>query len=408
VIAWQNPGALVALVALVAPLVVHLLQKRRAARVPFPSDRFVRPSVTGAVRLRLPSDLALLMLRLAIVAMAVCAWAQPVIVSRERMRAWNARVSRAVVVDVSDSMRRAAAAAASAADVELRSASHAFRIESADLIGGLHRAAAGLADAPPARREIVVISDFQRGMLEARALAGLHASVGIRFVRVGDPVNVRHASGPPLLARDGRAQRADITVQRDRTSVAFVEVAPQQDGLQLAGATDVQRDVLLSAVASTGAPAPSPEQPLVVAFGRPEGSNAGRAKRFEQPWMLETALRLRRDPDLAGAAADSPSLRFEASADALVVDVSADPDSFVAAAAVRGVLSAQQGSPASTYAEDEVLAMTDEELRAWSRHAPDVAPDVWRHARQSDARWVWAIVLLLLGAETLVRARGLP
>jgi len=32
VIAWQNPGAFVALVALAAPIVIHLLQRRRATQ----------------------------------------------------------------------------------------------------------------------------------------------------------------------------------------------------------------------------------------------------------------------------------------------------------------------------------------------------------------------------------------
>ena len=418
-IAWQNPGAFVALVALAAPIVIHLLQRRRATRIPFPSDRFVQPSVTGAVRLRAPSDGALLMLRLATVAIAVCAFAQPVVVSRARMRAWNARVARAVVVDVSDSMKRATSAAASAADVELRSASHAVRIESADLADGLRRAAASLAEAPPARREIVIVSDFQWNALTAPDLAGLSESMGVRFTRVGDPADVRQASGPPRLAAGGRAQRADVTVQPDRTSVAFVEIAPQNEGLQIAGATEAQRDALLRAVASSGAPAPAREEPLIVAFGKTEGWKGGKAERptdgqtegrkaIEQRWMLETALRMRRDPELAPDEAESLPIRFSTSGDALVVGVDADPESFVAAAAVRGVLTAREGSPAHAYAEHEVRTMTDEELRAWSRDAPDVTPDVWRHAQQSDARWAWAIVLLLLGVETFLRARGLP
>ncbi len=411
-IAWQHPGAFVALLALAAPLVIHLLQRRRATRILFPSDRFVHPSVTGAVRLRLPADLALLVLRLAIVTVAVCALAQPVIVDRARMSAWNARIARAVVVDVSESMKRAAGAAATAAGVELRSASHAVRIESADLADGVRRAASSLGDAPPARREIIVISDFQSGALAAPVLQGIPESIGVRFVRVGDPAGVRQTTGPPLLAVGGRGLRAEIAVHADRTSVSFVDRVPESGGLRIAGATESERNALLESIASSGAPAPAAAEPIVVRFGKTEGRKDGRSEGWtggraeEERWMLETALRLRSDPDLATAAADSPAFRLGTSGDALVLDIDAPSESFVAAAAVRGALAARHRSPAHVYAEHEVRTIADEELRAWSREAPDVTPDVWRHAQQTDARWFWLLVLVLLGVETFVRARG--
>ncbi len=403
-IAWQTPGAFVALLTLAAPLVIHLLQRRRATRILFPSDRFLRPSVTGAVRLRLPSDVALLVLRCAILAAAVCALAQPVVVSRARMRAWNARVARAVVVDVSASMKPAADAAAEAAAAELRSAAHGVRIESADLADGVRRAASSLAAAPPARREIVVFSDFQSGALTAPALEDVPESMGVRFVRVGQPSGVRQTMGPALLATSGRGLRAEIAVHEDRTSVSFVDSVAESGGLRIDGASENDRQKLLDTVASSGAPAPDASEPIVVRFGRPEGRNGGRPE--GKRWMLETALRLRTDPELAADPTSSPAIRVGASGDALALDVDADPGSFAAAAAARGVLAARHGSPVRALAEHEVRTIAEGELRAWSRDAPDVTPDIWRHAGQTDARWFWALALLLLGVEAFVRARG--
>ena len=54
-IAWLQPAALIGLLALAGPILIHLLRRQRAPRVLFPSLRFVRPTRTAAVRLRVPS-----------------------------------------------------------------------------------------------------------------------------------------------------------------------------------------------------------------------------------------------------------------------------------------------------------------------------------------------------------------
>ena len=55
-IGWLNPGALWALPLAALPILIHLLRTHHATRVAFPSLRFVQPSRTAAVRMRLPSD----------------------------------------------------------------------------------------------------------------------------------------------------------------------------------------------------------------------------------------------------------------------------------------------------------------------------------------------------------------
>ena len=138
-IAWLNPGAWVGLAVLAGPVLVHLLLRHRAARILFPSLRFVRASRTAAVRLRPPSDWLLLALRLATLGLAVVALAQPLLLAPARSAAWNARLARAVVVDASDSMKPLMASAARAADEEARSTTVRFRIEARDLATGFAR-----------------------------------------------------------------------------------------------------------------------------------------------------------------------------------------------------------------------------------------------------------------------------
>ena len=61
---WLLPAALAGLTLLAGPLALHLLTRHRARRLPFPTLRFVPPSNTAAVRLRQPTDVWLLILRL--------------------------------------------------------------------------------------------------------------------------------------------------------------------------------------------------------------------------------------------------------------------------------------------------------------------------------------------------------
>jgi hypothetical protein len=403
VIGWQNPTAFVALVALVGPAVIHLLQRRRARRVLFPTDRFIRASPTGAVRVRAPDDRLLLLLRLAIVALAVCAVGQPVVLTSARLRAWNSTVARAVLVDVSDSMTPLARDAATVAHDEMRSAATAVRIDSADLEDGVRRAAASLRHAPPARREVVVVSDFQRGALTAHALAPVDAGFGVRFVRVGTRVDRRTVDGEPLLGIDGMTRRPQVAVEEDRTSVAWQRIPSTSGGLTVGVATEMDRSRLLKAVAASGTPAPAPEQPVVLTFG---GVHAGvEHQRLPRRWMLETVLRLRNDPELRLIDA-APAIRARWQADALVLDVQTASDTYLAAAALRGVLTARHAGVARTYAEYEVNTIDDMELAAWSRSAGDVQIAMWRHADRNDARWFWGLVLALLAVETVVRTRA--
>ena len=96
---WRHPLALLALVSVVAPILIHILVQRRAERFAFPTLRFIAPTRLAAIRRHLLEDAALLAVRIAILIVAIVALAGPLIVTAARRRAWNQQVVRAVVTD---------------------------------------------------------------------------------------------------------------------------------------------------------------------------------------------------------------------------------------------------------------------------------------------------------------------
>jgi hypothetical protein len=434
-IGWLNPGALWALPLAAAPVVIHLLRAHVAARVAFPSLRFVQPSRTAAVRMRLPSDVLLMLVRTAIVALAVGALARPIVLTSGRTSVWNARTARAVVVDISDSMRVSdaggvapASIAADLAAAELGTAAYGWRIDARDLNEGLTRAGRLLGASPPARREVVVISDMQRGALRAPGSVSLPDGVGLRFVAVGRPVEHATFDGTRLLGAGTVGARDQSIVATAETTA--VEIAPrrvndERGGLRLVAAPGSEASLarLLSTVAIAGAPEPSAQQPIAILFAG--GSSPLPALAPIRPgWMLRTALRLRDDPALftspsstiverdppaswtilARKADGVPLVSAAASGHELLLDVAASPDSLVAATVVRAVLMARLD--ADIYAEREVARIADHTIALLTRQPGPVTRDAWRTTDATDARWLWLVGLGLLGMEQWLRDRS--
>jgi len=441
VIAWLQPSALWGLGLLALPVAIHLLRTRHADRVAFPSTRFVRPSRTAAVRLRSPSDLILLALRMGVVALAVFSTAQPLLLFPSRLADWNSRVARAIVVDTSDSMRvprpdnRTAAEEAEAAASAEDAAGMTFRVRHPDLAEAMRRAAAWLRSAPPARREIVVISDFQHGSLTPGTVAAIDSDMGLRLIPVQGDQRERTVSGVPLLAATEVANRSQqIRLTPEGTQLSLVEAGSStrtselgegHDGLRVLGIGN-ERDErrLLATLAAAGAPAPDPAQPIAVLFASapaPPGVNHP-----SQRWMLETLSRIEQDPELArlgreldaGALGDSeswtalvkdrsgrPLVRAAALDRELMMQVAAPISSYFAAAATRAVLMSRHGPVVRP--ESEVLAIPAETLAAWSRPPGPVGENAWRQSDDSDARWFWGGALVLLIVEQWFRKRSI-
>jgi len=433
---WLNPGALWALPVAFIPIVIHLLRTHHATRVSFPSVRFVQPSRTAAVRMRMPSDILLMLLRVAIVAFGVGALAGPIVLTGGRVAAWNSRTARAVVVDVSDSMRAAdgsgrppEAAAAEAAAAELRTATYGRRIDARDLAEGLARASAWLAASPPARREIVVISDLQRGAVGGSRPPVIPDGMGLRFIPVGRRAQSTTFAGTRLLGADNVAVREQSIEATAETTAVVTQsrTGAEAAGLRLIAPAGADQSVarLLRAVAIAGAPGGAADQPIVIEFaGAPPGAIS--VSPVRPGWMLRTVLRLLDDPAVSSTSPASasgsegagdvpwttlamtpdnrPLLRAAASGSELLLDVGAPADGLFAAEVVRAALVARL-DPA-IYDEHEVGRLDDALLTALTRQPGPVTRDTWRTADSSDARWLWLVALVLLGAEQWLRERS--
>jgi len=431
-IGWTNPSALWALALLAGPVIVHLLRRHRAERVPFPSLRFVRSTETAAVRFRMPSDLWLLLVRAGAIGAAVCALAGPVVLSERRLTHWNSLTARAVVIDTSESMREPGLdgtaperQAEDAAQAEIRTASYATRIETANLADGLRRAVAWLSTSPPSRREIVVLSDFQRGAVNADALRSVPEGVGRRFVSVGRMPESRSIAGVPLLADPAASRRVTISLAPASTSVNLEAPTPAAlDGLRVIGIDPGDRSIsrALQTASAAGTAAPSKDQPIALRFAnaadRPLAVSV-----LKSGWMLATVLDVMKDraaaslTPSAGATLAAVNLPWVAvlrrpdgqpvvsaagSNGELVFDIADRSDTLFAAAITRAILNARRSALAH---DEQEIATTTDQVMSWQNAPGPVGADAWRNAPRTDARWFWLLALLMLAVEQWVRSR---
>jgi Aerotolerance regulator N-terminal len=423
---WQHAAAFWLLPLIAVPIIIHLLRVHHAHRVLFPSLRFVRPSRSAAVRLRLPSDWLLLLLRMAIVALAICAVAAPVIVTERRVAGWNAQTARAVVVDGSGSMR--STTAREAARAELVNATYGRTFEAANVEEGVRRAVAWLTTVAPARREIVVVSDFQRGTVDADATAHVPPSIGLRMVPVGRPPAETTIPGSEIFGFDRLASQTQlIELTKETTAVNLESHQPSSiEGLRILNATADERNALLRTVAIAGTPAPSPQEPIAILFADRNATSVPVVTApLRRRWMLRAVLRIREDSAVrltasTAAAANAmgvespwtpllndgqrrPILSATAANDELVLRIAASPDSLFSAAVVRAALGTRHAR--DEYAEHEVASIEPATLLAWTRPPGPVDRAAWRTADSNDSRWCWWAALVLLGVEQWLRAR---
>lgn len=348
-----NPAGLAALLALAGPILVHLLLRRRARRLLFPSLRFVRPSNAAAVRLRAITDWPLLAVRCAIVAAAALALARPLVVTSARRDAWNARFVRAIVVDTTPTV----GATGPVIDEERGSAFKAMVIPCRDVEEGIAEAVRWLALAPPARREVVVVSDFQVGVMDRQLVDRVPESFGVRLRRV--PSEAASIPEPDV--------RVDVETPEDDRAAA--DAARRAVGQPPSEAGSDRRRVVIY---TRGARVPD------------------RLGLLRAPWMAAVSTAV---PAARAAAADERSM-------ALVLDVPAS--SFELPRAIRSVRRALLAPAAWRELEPERLPAAT--LAAWSRTALAAPSDV-EHGDQDDGRWFWLVALAFMGMETWLRRR---
>jgi hypothetical protein len=395
---FQNPWAWLGLLAIAAPVVAHLLARRPARRQLFPDLRFLPAAAHKPIRRDRLTDLWLLLLRGGVIAAAVVALTQPLWLSAARARDLGGQIARAIIVDTSASMQRAAAGGGRAIE--------AARRQAGDVAAGSTLARVGETAAPaslldgavawlsvqPMRRELVVISDFQPAAIAGTDLQRVPADIGVRTIAIAldaaaaaAPAAAAPASGPAdgvrLLA--GAAERAGVAAAR---SAAIVRGAPA------AGRHD---------------------RPVALVFPQFEGRDAllKASSPIDEPWMFDVLMAVRSDPTLRAAAARagktaagmvSARLGAVEGTERLLLFTSGPAHHLTSAAIVAATMRGVADVPAP--AESAMGTLDESERAGWHRPPAEAArPGARLAGDQSDGRWWWLAALALLIGETIVR-----
>jgi hypothetical protein len=246
------------------------------------------------------------------------------------------------------------------------------------------------------RRELTVVSDFQAGTLDSIDLRAVPPGVAVHFERVP-------ATTPPSV----------IDTSRARVGVS-IRVPPSKQSAANA--------VLSTAPAVT---ADAAGIQVVVAYKGAAGTAelVREAQRIADPRFASAMVRLDRDALLRQslAAVQSPApnrdARFTPVADArgtvlaaqiasnsglrLLLVPSFDVATLASAALIGATSRAFFPEPPSN--ELDPALISDDELAQWSRVQPDGEANVAPSSLDSDGRWLWGVVLLLLILETVLR-----
>jgi hypothetical protein len=242
------PLFLVALAGLAVPVLLHLIQRERKQVVQFPSLMFVRRIPYQSVRRRRIRHWLLLMMRLAALALVVLAFARPffrtadpavaaaggarevvILVDRSYSMGYGDRWSRALgaarnaIGALSPADRASLVFFGSATDVALRSTSDKGRLQSAlasaQLSSGathygpaLKLAGSILAETTLPRREVVLITDFQRGGWRGADGVRLPDGTVLTAVTIGDAETANLSVTPVALERSTFENQERVTV----------------------------------------------------------------------------------------------------------------------------------------------------------------------------------------------------
>jgi hypothetical protein len=420
---WINPLALLALAIAAVPVLVHLLRRQRAVRVPFPTLRFLQDSRTAAVRLRALSDPVLLLLRIAIITAAVVAAAQPELLTARRWTEYERRTSRAIVVDTSADMSGVERQRNEAATSAAQGSAAVVEIRTAHVGPSLCDAAARLATGPAARHEIVVISGFLHGAVTDADVACVPLDVGLRFIPVPAARSQTSTTTLAGFAAGGMARDQQTAFEGARTRVTVSSrTAPDTTAPEvLASPADALSIApLFRAVARAGTAALRPDRNVSFAF---PGGPLPAVQAPRAAWMVDTLVAAREDSTLrqvAGQTRGRPDaglpapwvplarsgdgavlVAVAARSDGLIAFVSAAPSDLLAVAAVRTLLNASATAPDWRRLETERLSSA--QLTAWTRAPSPLPRGRFRPAAPGDGRWFWVLALGLLGIEWKMR-----
>ena len=264
------PALLAALAAIAIPIVVHLVQRDRRRVVEFPSLMFLRKIPNQSVKRRAIRHWPLLLLRIAAFALLALAFARPFWPGAGAAAAAGAGREVIVLLDTSHSMayggvwaraqeaarrtvgelgpgdRGTVALFASDVEVGVRAASERAALVAAidratpgagsTRYGPALRAAAGLLESSALpRREIVLISDFQKSGWDREQETQLPPGVALKTVPVGEAATANTSIVAMTFARQDAAGGERVTasarvVNRSAAAVEGREIVLEVDG----------------------------------------------------------------------------------------------------------------------------------------------------------------------------------
>ena len=404
---WLNRWALIGLAGVALPVLIHLLARGHARTHRFPSLRFIDPSQLLPTRRTRVQDPLLLALRCGIVGLAALALAQPVLLTSGRKRAIERGVARAIVVDTSASMRRSTPSGPPALDSARRAArviagqaQASIVVETNDPARALQGAAAWLASQYQ-RAELVVISDFQRGQLDSSDVRAVPADVSVVLQRV--PV----VSGPLVetqwIAGDRRiAVRA--TMRGDYTDAEWISTSgTPNSGVVLLGAERDSASMAATRIAAATTAVPVPidsSRAIAIVFPSYDRATFDTAARSAYaPWMVDL---LRRMSD-RGNDVQRSSVAIVGNRRQLALRTDSAPASVASARIAEAADAALSSAPPLTELEPETLSERD--VQSLERQASNTSRRSSDPNGESDARWLWAVVFVLLLIELPLRRR---
>ena len=355
-IAWIAPAALLGMALIALPIAIHLLVRQHARTLAYPSLRFLRETQLAAFRRRTIQDAALLLCRVAIIALAAVALAGPVVQLASRSAGYASRLSRAIV-PIGDPVD------ASTPENVFASATFAR----ARLGDALTDAVRWLDAQAPSGREVVIRGTLRRGSITDADLAAVPQAIGIRFEALPG-TSSNDVTWPVLTRRDGSLVRLDRTLHLDADTTRVAD-----------GAITPVADNLIAIVARPG------DLPLA-----------------------QAALRAALDAGVAWADFDRRVIIAWDGADASAVDSPPAGTQVIRMAVPSPPSSAADAVLASLETVSprrdalEPILIPAEQLAAWSRPpGPPAASGTL--ADEGDRRWVWGAVLALLAIESWMR-----
>ena len=439
---WQNLWALAGLTLLALPVLIHFLSRQRAVLQKFPSLRFLNDTRLLPTRSPKLSDVPLLLVRLSIVAAAVVALAQPLWMSASRAQLLKASLARVIVVDTSRSMLSTVANGMSAVDSARAlatrlstEASSSVVLQTASPSSVLAGAAAWLTT-QGGRGDIVLLSDFQAGAVDSAALATVPLRYGVRAIRLGtvpsshSGIVLRTVRTNVTAVADSSRISADWTLASGTVS-SIVLLSASRDRSEVEAARDAANIV-------TSPPASDSSKRVAIVFpGATEILALQQsAKAPAEAWMAQVMMSVRENEMLTASVANETSkdttiaapfaviARAQSGApvvyatagnvngaNRLIFFTRSNPSSLSSAALIAAVSSST--SVASDLPESETIALSDDALTKLERAPQDVGagnPGSEQRAParsgMSDGRWLWVLVLVLLGLETWMRRRA--